>query len=58
MLAAEEAKQLATLRGHTSLILTVAFCPDGKMLAAGCTDRTVSVWDVSGILARRQDSTR
>ncbi len=39
-------KLLATFRGHTAKITTVAFFPDGKTIASGCDDGTVKLWDV------------
>lgn len=43
-------KQLAALAGHTSSIVrSVAFSPDGKTLASGCSDTTIKLWDVSSV---------
>lgn len=38
-----------TLTGHTNAVLSVAFRPDGKLLASGSVDRTVRLWDVSAL---------
>jgi RNA polymerase sigma factor (sigma-70 family) len=39
---------LATLKGHTTLVVGLAFAPDGKTLAtAGYRDQRVFVWDVA-----------
>ncbi len=35
------------LRGHTDAIRTVAFSPDGSMLASGSADNSILLWDVS-----------
>jgi WD40 repeat protein/tRNA A-37 threonylcarbamoyl transferase component Bud32 len=34
------------LKGHTRAVSAVAFSPDGKLLAAGSSDNTVTLWQV------------
>ena len=38
---------IATLSGHTSWVLCVAFSPDNEHFVSGSSDRTVKVWEVA-----------
>ena len=44
--SAEKQELLRVLRGHTNRIASIAFSPDGKLLATASEDRTVKVWNL------------
>jgi hypothetical protein len=41
-------KERARLVGHGGAVVALAYAPDGRLLASGCTDTTALVWDVTG----------
>ena len=44
---------LKYLEGHTNLVNSVSWSPDGKYLASGSSDKTVKIWDAnSGVCIR------
>jgi WD40 repeat protein len=38
---------MATLTGHRAALRTLAFSPDGRLLATGGLDREIILWDVT-----------
>jgi WD40 repeat protein len=45
--------QVASLEAHKLPVMCVAFSPDGRLLAAGSNDQTITIWDVATRQARR-----
>ena len=41
-------REFKTLKGHSDIVWSVAFSPDGKTLAAGSGDKTVKLWNLEG----------
>src|SRR5260370_32929505 len=40
-------QERALLNGHKSFVASVAFMPDGKILASGSHDKTAKLWEVA-----------
>jgi WD40 repeat protein len=40
-------KHLATLKGHNSAVVSVAWSPNGKTLASASADNTVRLWQIN-----------
>ncbi|MDE0021940.1 MAG: hypothetical protein OXT69_11250 [Candidatus Poribacteria bacterium] len=38
-------REIALLRGHTELVLSAEYSPDGKRIVSGSGDKTVRIWD-------------
>ena len=41
----EERAEVLTLKGHTGIVTSASFSPDGSRVVTGSRDRTAKVWD-------------
>ncbi|MGB3652427.1 MAG: AAA-like domain-containing protein [Rivularia sp. (in: cyanobacteria)] len=53
-----DGKQLARFEGHSDMVNSVNFSPDGKKIITASNDKTARVWDISGnqLLLSKHDS--
>ena len=42
----ESGAQIKELKGHSNDVISVAFSPDGKILASGSGDNTIKIWNL------------
>ena len=42
-----EGQETLTLKGHSWVVSSVSFSPDGKRIVSGSSDNTLKVWDIS-----------
>jgi WD40 repeat protein len=42
-------REIYTLKGHSDWVRSVAFSPDGKILASGSNDKTINIWQLASL---------
>jgi len=45
--ASSQWQLIFTLKGHTAVVNSLAFSPDGKKLVSGSSDRTINLWELT-----------
>jgi hypothetical protein len=55
---AESGKEIAVLKGHTSLVSSAAFNADGKRVVTASDDGSARIWDVTWATLVRGDTLR